>query len=379
MKNQTRKFPPGLLKTLRRDFLLLGLLALLAEAALRHYAPQFADQFTDFQFTRGHPFDFNPKGYRGPLPPKEKRKGEFRVLCLGDSTTFGTGVATTATWPARLEEELRARTKRPVSVINGALEGASLPGLLYTFDHDWKGYRPDWVVLGLYANMVAGGWILRKDGYKPPWNGRFEYALEHPEAPLTTKLNRLLHKVCLPSALLWGMHVFCFQIGLQGHRVDPADSHGFYLAYGWKQGDLPPDLPGKAWKVLERDLALLKKKTASRGARLLVTFLPCRFSLSDRWTDNDQAVPRERFTIDPVEKTRDLCAALGIPYVDSRASLRKGRRELERKGRSAPMYIVGDFGHLDPEGHRAVARGIRAFLVKAAGKSVFPAPDPKEK
>ncbi len=376
MKRILSRFPPSLRRSLRRDFLVLAGLALLSEAALRIYAPQFADQFTDFQYTRGHPFDFNSMGFRGPLPPRAKKKGEFRVLCLGDSTTFGTGVSSEATWPRRLESELKTRTGRPTSVINGALEGASLPGLLYTYDHAWKGYRPDWVVLALYANMVAGGWILRDGGYKPPWNGRFEYSKKHPIVPWTTKVNRLLHEVCLPSALLLAAHTFCFQLGLQGHLVDPADPHGFQLAYGWRQGDLPPDLPVKAWKVLERDLAALKTRTASRGARLLVTFLPCRFSLSGRWTDNYQAVPRDRLTIDPVEKAGEICRAMGIPYVNSLEALRKRRKELEARGVRAPMYILGDFGHLDEEGHKAVAEALASFLSKARGRELPAGPDP---
>ena len=355
-------------KVLMKDFLLLAALAMIAEGILRYYAPEYGRMFTDFQYTRGHPYDFDSKGFRGPLPRIEKKKREFRVLALGDSTTFGTGVASEAVWPRRLEEKLKVRSGRPVSVINGALEGAAFRDLVYTYDRTWVDYKPDWVVVAVYANMVADAWIRRNAPDRPPWNGRFEYASTHSTVPLKTRLNRLLHRVCLPSALLMTMHTFCFQLGLQGHHLDPSDPKGFYLAYGWKQGDIPGDLPLKAWDVLEGEILRMKEKTAARGSRLLLTFLPCRFSLSDRWTDNDQAFPKDRFTMDPVEKTRRICRSLGIPFVNVLSALRKRRAKLEAAGISAPMYILGDYGHLNDEGHLAVADALAAFLGDAMKK-----------
>ena len=51
----------------------------------------------------------NSLGYRGANFPAEKRPGEFRVLAVGDSFTYGDFVDNGETLPARLEEALRAR------------------------------------------------------------------------------------------------------------------------------------------------------------------------------------------------------------------------------------------------------------------------------
>ena len=54
----------------------------------------------------------------------KKEAGEFRVLMLGDSFTFGWGVAAENTIPACLEAELRARhPERKITVINAGVHG----------------------------------------------------------------------------------------------------------------------------------------------------------------------------------------------------------------------------------------------------------------
>jgi hypothetical protein len=59
----------------------------------------------------------NRYGYRGPAVGS-KRPGELRVVMLGGSTVFGYGVAWNESVPAYLEEKLRGRVNRPVSVVN---------------------------------------------------------------------------------------------------------------------------------------------------------------------------------------------------------------------------------------------------------------------
>jgi lysophospholipase L1-like esterase len=70
----------------------------------------------------------NSRGFRGAEFPARKTHGEFLVLCLGDSVTFGLGLSDRETWPARLAAALRAAPEfagRPVQVINGAVPGWS--------------------------------------------------------------------------------------------------------------------------------------------------------------------------------------------------------------------------------------------------------------
>lgn len=59
----------------------------------------------------------NRYGYRGPVAGA-KQSGELRVAMLGGSTVFGYGVGWNESIPFFLEEKLKERLHRPVSVVN---------------------------------------------------------------------------------------------------------------------------------------------------------------------------------------------------------------------------------------------------------------------
>ncbi|MDF1661562.1 MAG: SGNH/GDSL hydrolase family protein, partial [Planctomycetota bacterium] len=60
----------------------------------------------------------NKHGFRGPDFEMEKKKGSFRILCLGDSTTFSVYVKEGKTYPEVLQREL-VKDRPLVEVING--------------------------------------------------------------------------------------------------------------------------------------------------------------------------------------------------------------------------------------------------------------------
>ncbi|MSQ03498.1 MAG: hypothetical protein EXR71_16675 [Myxococcales bacterium] len=61
----------------------------------------------------------------GPLPPA----GVKRIVAIGDSTTFGWGVADNETWPARLQAELTRRGQK-VEVLNAGVPAQALEGMV---------------------------------------------------------------------------------------------------------------------------------------------------------------------------------------------------------------------------------------------------------
>jgi len=105
---------------------------------------------------KGHLATINSLGLRGPeLGPK--RRDEYRILSLGESTTFGVGVATDATYSAVLERLLRERfPARRFTVINAGvpawssfqslkfleLRGFSLQPDMVLFYHEVNDYLP---------------------------------------------------------------------------------------------------------------------------------------------------------------------------------------------------------------------------------------------
>ena len=89
----------------------------------------------------------NSLGLRDEEIPLAKGAGEFRVLNIGDSTTFGYGVEAAATYSDRLEESLRRRTRRSVQVINAGVPGFSSCQCLLYLRHFGLDLAPDVVIV----------------------------------------------------------------------------------------------------------------------------------------------------------------------------------------------------------------------------------------
>ena len=113
----------------------------------------------------------NTDGFRErefPLTPKPA--GTFRVVCLGDSWTFGANVGDAETYPRQLEARLRERfPEREVEVLNlGVLGYSSFQGLRVMERHG-VGLEPDLVVIGYGMNdaSVAG---YRDRDVTGPWS-----------------------------------------------------------------------------------------------------------------------------------------------------------------------------------------------------------------
>jgi lysophospholipase L1-like esterase len=93
---------------------------------------------------------FNENGLRDdPIGPKAP--GEFRILVLGDSQTFGWGVARQYIWPVQLQEMLQKRLDRPVRVIDAGVCGYDTRQEYRYLLSDGYEFAPDLVLL-LFLN-----------------------------------------------------------------------------------------------------------------------------------------------------------------------------------------------------------------------------------
>jgi lysophospholipase L1-like esterase len=96
----------------------------------------------------------NARGFRSvEPPPPEKPADELRILCIGDSVTFGFNVDQADSFPERLQAALRARhPDRSIRVINAGTPGWSwLQGLRF-LEREGVALRPDVVVMAHGAN-----------------------------------------------------------------------------------------------------------------------------------------------------------------------------------------------------------------------------------
>ena len=110
---------------------------------LRPFANRDADEPTG-QITQL----INGDGFRDDPAPREKQPGEYRVIAVGDSCTFGDGVAGAQTYANVLESLLRqALPGRPVQVINAGVPGyTSFQVRRYLERELWR-WQPDLVVV----------------------------------------------------------------------------------------------------------------------------------------------------------------------------------------------------------------------------------------
>lgn len=103
-------------------------------------------------------YRINRHGMRGPDRPVEKAAGLFRVVCLGDSITFGEGVRYDDTYPARLEATLsKSRPGRRVEVINAGVQAHGTLDEIAFYLLRCAPFKPDVVTLGFFLNDATSG------------------------------------------------------------------------------------------------------------------------------------------------------------------------------------------------------------------------------
>ncbi|MEM6567999.1 MAG: SGNH/GDSL hydrolase family protein [Planctomycetota bacterium] len=100
-----------------------------------------------------HTAQINGLGLRGDEPDAAAAgDAGLRVVCLGDSFTFGWGVEDGETYPVQLEAALAARTDAPVDVVNCGLPGYNTWQEARAYEAIARPLDPDVVVIGWYLN-----------------------------------------------------------------------------------------------------------------------------------------------------------------------------------------------------------------------------------
>ena len=104
--------------------------------------------------TRFEKWRINALGCRGPERERAKPPGTRRVVCLGQSETFGLHESEGGEWPARLERLLQARHPR-VEVLNASTVGPGRWGRLAYLERYVLPLQPDVVVV--YPSVLLDG------------------------------------------------------------------------------------------------------------------------------------------------------------------------------------------------------------------------------
>ena len=105
------------------------------------------------QTVGGWPVHINSAGLRGREYAPAKPDGTVRILLVGDSVTFGYGVADDVTLAVQLEQ-LLARECGRVEVINGGVNGYNTEQEVEFVRRIGLRYQPDLVVVGFNPNDI---------------------------------------------------------------------------------------------------------------------------------------------------------------------------------------------------------------------------------
>jgi len=87
------------------------------------------------------------RGPQGQLSYIEDKQDEIRIICLGDSTTYGLMIDYYKTWPYLLEESLKRKyPSKNINVLNAGIPGASSRQLKRIFQFHLAKFKPDIVI-----------------------------------------------------------------------------------------------------------------------------------------------------------------------------------------------------------------------------------------
>ena len=106
-------------------------------------------------YTHSFPVVTNSNGLRDREFPQAPISGVVRILCLGDSLTFGDGVAVEDTYPKQLERLLNQERKNKFEVINAGVPSYDTWQEVAYFEEWGIRLKPSIVIIGFYANDIV--------------------------------------------------------------------------------------------------------------------------------------------------------------------------------------------------------------------------------
>lgn len=190
-------------------------------------------------FTHAAPVRTNSYGLREDEFATTPPANFYRILCLGDSLTFGNGVRVEDTYPEQLEKLLNgAASDLLVEVINAGVPAYDTWQEISYLERDGIRFQPKLVMLGFYANdvvpkpVVVPGSVGESGAMtRAGWQGlvpdRVVYLLKRSRALLflRDRLQKLMHDIN-PSGLASRKEAML------------VDRHDPFLEEGWGQVEL---------------------------------------------------------------------------------------------------------------------------------------------
>lgn len=282
-------------------------------------------------FTHSFPVTTNSHGFRDREYPLVPTSGTVRILCLGDSLTFGDGVAVEDTYPKRLEAILQGSGGHKFEVINAGVPSYDTWQEITFFKAKGAQFEPRIVVLGFYGNDIvprpevvktslSGDGTLKRKGF----GGVFPDEVVH---------------------ILKGSRFLLFlkdRIGKLINSIQPSPEYRHQRAL--LEG-LPDEFVEQGWQEVESSLKDMMELQRRHDFHFVIMGFPMA-----------EQVLREHPQAQYPARLKGIAEKLGIPFIDLQPAF---KREFEGFG---SLFIEWD-GHPNPRAYRIVAEELSRVLV----------------
>jgi lysophospholipase L1-like esterase len=285
-------------------------------------------------------YDTNSRGWRGGEVPQAKPAGEFRILALGDSCTFGKGVLGRQTWPRVLEAELSAGLPpgRSVRVINLGVNGYATRDYVHVFESVGRELDPDLIVVGYNINdfpnpvRSADNVVFHGEGTKETVRSRLRRWLG---PQLRDDLNRLA--------------IYRFARATYYDLSRERDYAMMEAIANEKSSDQVEGLD----LGFEHEADLMRRLVAGAAeldARVALFLFPY-----------ESMVYLQDSNRGPEERVAALCERLSVPYVDVASAF---RREAHATQPPRKLFVRGDRYHPNSAGYALTGAALAESLRK---------------
>ena len=321
------------IRVLVKDALIFITVLVLAEIMLRVFAPGTQSLIYTEGVTGGHPVVYNDFGLRDTAFPLEKPANEKRILALGNSTTFGSGVAMEETWP----KQLQTLFGEPWFVINGGGQGSSLPQIKAFMQEYGYAMQPDHIILGFSPAIIAKTKITSKPA-SLTWKQKLRVQ--------ALKIHKIMHSSYAYSAFNHYVRKSLYRTGVL--EDDLTQLKGALYAYGFNAPGVDIERVEQDYIEFFEQLDEFRNELARRNIEFAAAGIPSRFELSEKSSDNPRNFPIDKIRIRPLERMEKYAQKNDIPYVDLSSALKNEDN----------VFINGDYSHLNKQGNALAAKEI---------------------
>ncbi|HEY8515359.1 MAG TPA: SGNH/GDSL hydrolase family protein [Candidatus Binatia bacterium] len=300
----------------------------------------------------------NPAGQRGPLHPVERVPGRRRIAFLGDSQTWGDGVADNQTFVARLDGG-------DTEALSFSCPGWGTDQQLLALRSDAQRYRPDVVVLATFVGndlrdntsrgtfqypkpyfTVQDDGSLRLEGVPVPYSRAMHALIEGYRAVM--RRSAVLNAIAEISRKDWSVR--------SASAVQPSVA----LAQSVYTAELSPE-DAQRLDLTVRLMREVARETRAIGAEPVVLIIPELWQV-EVYNDRELRRRLQESGADFRRPQRVLRAAMeadGIEVIDALPALARASRRLARAGQHT---YYPQWRHLNANGHAVLARLLASRL-----------------